>query len=220
MSHPLRKIYAICNEKGEALPAAIIGAIVSSILLLGIGTAIALILTNQSHEQRDSATATEASSVEAELKSDLSSAATITPVSSTKTVLDVPDGDDNCRLVTWEIRDTTIYRTLSIYDAIKRVNGEVVCDTASTAIVSGKQRTVVKYVQAPSGGFTYFNKVGREIAPTSPPSFSDPAAVMPDNLATVESEWNSMETSFVELHFRVILNNELVSRDVNGHKNN
>lgn len=215
---PFPKIRTNVNEKGEALPAAIIGALVSSIVLLGVGIAMSFLIVSQHNEEKDTAVATDASSVATAFKSDLDSAATVAPVSVSKTVLHISEGAGECRLVTWEIMNNAIYRTLSIYSAASIVNGEVLCNTGSGTIVSEKKRTVAENLGSPSEGFRYYNKVGREILPTNPVTFADSATVVPSELSMVESEWASKKTSFVDLNFRIMLNGELVSRDISGHK--
>jgi hypothetical protein len=165
------------SERAEAMPAAIITAIVSSLLLLGIASAVSLVVQNKADSEGNVNLTTVASNIDVSLRSDVTNASYITasaklkqPAGSTLTPTDltlsgvnmhIPSSTGECKVIRWSINGTTATRDLTIYPTTATTSAAVKCDETTTPVA---KRTKVfsdsVNVKAP---FKFYNQVGREL---------------------------------------------------------
>ena len=165
------------SERAEAMPAAIITAIVSSLLLLGIASTVSLVVQSKSDSEGNVKLATVASNIDVSLRSDVSNASYIaasanlkqpagrlltpTDINVSGVNMHVPAQSGECKVVRWSMSGNTISRDLTIYQKTSNGGDMAKCDETSTKL---GQRTKVfaqdVSVQTP---FNFTNQVGRAI---------------------------------------------------------
>lgn len=171
----LRK--AKSSERAEAMPAAIITAIVSSLLLLGIASTVALVVESKSESESNVQLTTAVSNIDVSLRSDVTNASYIaatakvkqptgrlltpTDVVVTGTKMHIPATDGGCKVVRWVADGNTVSRQLTIHALSSNVSGTVTCDETSEKLAERK-KTFAQDVNI-SAPFTFHNQVGRSI---------------------------------------------------------
>lgn len=165
-------------EKAEIMPAAIITAIVSSILLVGMAVVISLVLTSKSEQTSNAELSTTVSNVDASLRADITQARHIEPkakliqpserlltasdIQLNGVTLHVPSNSGECKLITWAANGTTITRELIVYGQTLNADREATCDKESEIVSERDKDFEQKFLlQAP---FQFNNNVGREFA--------------------------------------------------------
>ena len=189
------------NEKGESLPGTIVASLISSIILVGVAGVISLVMVQKVEAENQMKVDTSSASIDAEFKSDVINAETVLPVSSSEIRLHVPSNDDTCRMVDWKIADGSLTRTLSVYQEMVVVDGDMECDTSSDKLVDSKVRTLSQNVTDKSS-IQYYNAVGRELNPASPISFKESVSA-PDPEAGVSEEWDTVDVHLVTFQIEV-----------------
>ena len=189
------------NEKGESLPGTIVASLISSIILVGVAGVISLVMVQKVEAENQMKVDTSSASIDAEFKSDVINAETVLPVSSSEIRLHVPSNDDTCRMVDWKIADGSLTRTLSVYQEMVVVDGDMECDMSSEKLVDSKVRTLSQNVTDKSS-IQYYNAVGRELNPASPISFKESVSA-PDPEAGVSEEWDTVEVRLVTFQIEV-----------------
>jgi hypothetical protein len=209
------RIERTTNERADALPGAIVAGIVSSIVLLGLASVTATVVTQQKDSQISSEATTSATNIDVALRSDISGATNITALSPTSVRFDVPGKEGSeCKLITWNVSGTTVNRAMNIYAGTKSVDGVVQCDTNSTA-VNTSNRDLSTNLMAGST-FSYFNSLGRALvaSDTGVVSHKDPAAVGPSNTNQAVTAWNSIKVGRVAYNFTIATETKNVNRQV------
>lgn len=212
----MKQIRQRLNERGEALQTAIITIIVSSVVLLGIASAITLVVQQQSTAKLQNSLSQESNNIDAVFRTDATKASVIIPKenSSETTSMEfhIPQaGSTYCDLVTWKIQKNagdstgTITRTLQTYSTTLPASADrdQVCNTSSptlypTAIEKTFSNDVI--LSTPKGNkelsLKAFNPAGREI-------ISDPTKEYVGMFATNEAQpatqdyktWSSLKVT-------------------------
>lgn len=171
----LRK--AKSSERAEAMPAAIITAIVSSLLLLGIASTVALVVESKGESESNVQLTTAASNIDVSLRSDVTNASYIsasaklkqpagrlltpTDVTVTGVKMHIPATDGGCKVVRWTVDGSAVSRQLTIYKLSSTDSGTVTCDENSGTLAERKKVFAQDVnVNAP---FAFHNQVGRSI---------------------------------------------------------
>ena len=168
----------ITSESGEAMPAAIITAIVSSILLLGITVVMSVVLQSRSDQKNDTELVTNASNIDISLRSDITQATYITAsanlvqptsrllqaddISLNGMVLHIPVSTGECKVVSWSVDGTEASRSINIYaGTLNQGSASERCDeTSEVSAQRTKDFADLFLLQAP---FTFNNHVGRKV---------------------------------------------------------
>lgn len=168
----------ITSESGEAMPAAIITAIVSSILLLGITVVMSVVLQSRSDQKNDTELVTNASNIDISLRSDITQATYITAsanlvqptsrllqaddISLNGMVLHIPVSTGECKVVSWSVDGTEASRSISIYaGTLNQGSSSERCDeTSEVSAQRTKDFADLFLLQTP---FTFNNHVGRKV---------------------------------------------------------
>jgi len=189
------------NEKGESLPGTIVASLISSIILVGVAGVISLVMIQKVEAENQMKIDTSSASIDAEFKSDVINAKTVLPVSSSEIRLHVPSNDDTCRVVDWKVADGSLTRTLSVYQDMIVINGDMECDVTSEKLVDSKVRTLSQNLTDQSS-IQYYNAVGRELNPSSPVSFKESVSA-PDSEAGLSEEWDTVDVRLVTFQIEV-----------------
>lgn len=166
------------SESGEAMPAAIITAIVTTILLLGITIVMSMVLQTKSDETDDTELFNNASNIDISLRSDITQATQISPSVKLKkpdtrlltaediivngVILDIPESTGECKVIKWSVEGTQASRNLTIY-AVTTNQGSysAQCDESSEVIAQRTKSFPDSFLlQSP---FTFNNRVGRTV---------------------------------------------------------
>lgn len=202
------------SERGEAMPAAIVTAIVSSLILLGIASVVSLVVQNKADSQGNVALTTAASNIDVSLRSDINQASYITAAAKLKQPttrlltptdvnlsgvnMHVPVSTGECKLIRWNINGNTVSRDLTIYKTTLNSDTAVKCDTASPVLA---QRTKVfaqnVNVNAP---FTFNNQVGRQLGFTISDSALTTVNAKLDQMLTAQGVQKLNDTDFNTLN--------------------
>lgn len=168
----------LLSESGEAMPAAIITAIVTTILLLGITIVMSMVLQTKSDETNNTELSTNASNIDIALRSDITQATHISPSVKLKkpsarlltadeiTVngvrLEIPESTGECKVVKWSVDGTKASRSLTIYSTtINKDSFSARCD--ETSEVSAQRTKAFPDSFLLQSPFTFNNHVGRNI---------------------------------------------------------
>lgn len=150
-------------ERAEALPGAIVSALVSAIILLGLASTLALVVQNQKTASINSDIVSSESNIDSRFTSDEASATNIKPVSPYAVSFSTPiDTSSDCKIATWQVENALLTRTLTVYSgtAAPQPDKTVSCDTTTVKV---SQKKVMTSQLNEGAGFTYFNPAGREM---------------------------------------------------------
>lgn len=166
------------SERAEAMPAAIISAAISSILLLGIAGVTSMVVQERSTSENDAVTSVTVSDIDVSLRSDVTNASYITAgaklsqpssgsfsptdLTTTGVNLHIAESDNKCKLVSWSIEAGTISRNVEIYASTDATDTVATCDTSS-ALIAERKKTFTEELSS-NTPFGFFNQVGRELA--------------------------------------------------------
>ena len=166
------------TERAEAMPAAIITAIVSSILLLGIAGVTSMVVNGKADAEADVTLTTAVSNIDVSLRSDVTNASYITagaklapPASGTFAPTDlvatganlhIPEADGKCKVVRWSLEGGQVSRDLTVYSSTNNSESVVSCNTSSTKVAERKKVFSDKLTS--TNPFKFYNQVGRELA--------------------------------------------------------
>lgn len=168
----------ITSESGEAMPAAIITAIISSILLLGITVVMSVVLQSRSDQKNDTQLVTNASNIDISLRSDITQATYITAsanlvqptsrllqaddISLNGMVLHIPVSTGECKVVSWSVDGTEASRSISIFaGTLNQGSSSERCDeTSEVSAQRTKDFADLFLLQTP---FAFNNHVGRKV---------------------------------------------------------
>lgn len=165
------------SEKAETMPAAIITAIITSILLLGIATAISFILQSRADGKEQVALATVVSNVDIALRSDVSQASYLKAAAKLKQPaarlltetdlllsgvnMHLPEANGECKVIRWSVNGSTVSRDLTVYKTSINERSLVKCDESSEKIAERNKVFAENIiVQAP---FQFHNQLGHEL---------------------------------------------------------
>lgn len=165
------------SEKAEAMPAAIISTIVTSMILVGIASVISIVVQNRTDETSELNLSAVASNIDTSLRSDISQASFITAnvkltqptdrllnasnMSPNGIILHIPSSTDDCKVIKWKIDGTTATRDLTVYSATSTKNSVVTCDETSS-VLAQRTKDFGNSVLLKSP-FKFKNHVGREL---------------------------------------------------------
>lgn len=211
-------------ENAEIMPAAIITAIVSSILLVGMAIVISLVLTNKSEQTSEAELSTTISNVDTSLRADITQARHIEPFAKLTqpserlltssdihlngVTLHIPSNSGECKLVTWAANGTTVTRGLTVYKETLNADRQAECDIASEVVADRDKEFEGKFLlQTP---FTFDNNVGREFAYTLNGETLDEVNTELDRQLTANGEEKLSETEFNKLN-KLLKPNSLVT---------
>lgn len=218
LSNLRSRIERVKSERAEALPAAIVTGIVSSIILLGLASVTATVVTQQTNAEVSAEANTSATNIDVSLRSDSTAATAIKAVSNKSVQFHIPSAtgatSNECKLVTWAVNGQVIDRTLTVYSGTKTVDGAVECDPASTKVVSNK-RTLASTLEDGSS-IRFFNALGRELTVSSNGAIvpTDPAAAAPSSEPAVQAAWNSNKIAKISYKFTIVAKTGNVTRTV------
>jgi len=218
LSNLRSRIERVKSERAEALPAAIVTGIVSSIILLGLASVTATVVTQQTNAEVSAEANTSATNIDVSLRSDSTAATAIKAVSNKSVKFHVPSAtgatSNECKLITWTVNGTSLDRVLTVYSGTKTVTGQVECDPASTVVVSNK-RTLSSSLEDGSK-LRYFNALGRELTAPSAGTVVpvDPAAAAPSSEPAVKAAWNSTQIAKISYKFTIVAKTGNVTRTV------
>ena len=202
------------SERAEAMPAAIITAIVSSMLLLGIASAVSLVVQEKSDSEGNVALTTSASNIDVSLRSDITQASYISasaklkqpatkPIGPSDVILSgvnmhIPTNAGECKVIRWNVNGNTVSRDLTIYTGFNKDNTFIKCDESSTVVA---KRTKVfaddVNIDAP---FKFHNQVGREITFTAEQTSLDKVNVEYNKQLTLKGVQKLNDSDFNELN--------------------
>lgn len=168
----------IKSESGEAMPAAIITAIVSSIILLGITIVMSMVLQSKSDQTNDSELTTNASNIDISLRSDITQATFVSPTARLTqpsarllvasdirlngVTLHIPVGTGECKVVEWSVDGNKAKRSLTIYPStVNEGTSAAKCDTSTTTSAQRTKEFADQFLLQSS--FIFNNHVGRQI---------------------------------------------------------
>jgi hypothetical protein len=165
------------SERAEAMPAAIVTAIISSMLLLGIAGIVSIVVQSKSDSQASVSLATVASNIDVSLRTDVTQAKYISaaaklkqPASRLLTPTDVllsganmhaPQANGECKVIRWSINGTTASRDLTVYKSSLKDGSFVKCDETSP-VLAKRTKVFAQNVNVKTP-FKFHNQVGREI---------------------------------------------------------
>jgi hypothetical protein len=218
---PMKKNYfgekvrkAKSSERGEAMPAAIVTAIVSSLILLGIASVVSLVIQNKADSEGNVALTTAVSNIDVSLRSDINQASYITAAAKLKQPttrllaptdvtlsgvnMHIPVSTGECKVIHWNINGNVASRDLTIYKSSLKTDVSVKCDETSPVVA---QRTKVfaenVNINAP---FKFNNQVGRELAFTINDVSLATVNTELDKRLTAEGVTKLSDTEFNELN--------------------
>lgn len=168
----------IFSERGEAMPAAIITAVVSSIILLGITIVMSMVLQSKSDQTNDSELTTNASNIDITLRSDITQATFIVPtakltqpsarllVASDITlngiILHIPVSTGECKVVEWSVNGTKAKRSLTVYPStVNEGTSAAKCDVSTAPSAQRTKEFQDQFLLQSS--FNFNNHVGRKV---------------------------------------------------------
>jgi hypothetical protein len=166
------------SESGEAMPAAIITGIVTTILLLGITIVMSMVLQTKSDETDDTELFNNASNIDISLRSDITQATQISPSVKLKkpagrlltaediivngVILDIPESTGECKVIKWSVEGAQASRNLTIYSATTNQGSySAKCDKSSEVAAQRTKTFPDSFLlQSP---FTFNNHVGHNV---------------------------------------------------------
>lgn len=166
------------SERGETMPAAIITAIVSSIILLGITVVMSMVLQSKADQTSDSELTTNASNIDINLRSDITQATLIKPIARLTQpsarllvssdinvnglIANIPIDTGECKVVEWKVIGTQVTRNLTVYPSTLNTGTSAEeCDTSTTPTAQRTKQFPDQFLlQSP---FTFTNHAGRKI---------------------------------------------------------
>lgn len=178
MSHLAARIRkAKSSEKAETMPAAIITAIVTSMILLAIAGILSYVFQSKSDGEEKVALATVASNIDVSLRADISQGSYLTATAKLKQPesrlltendllltgvnVHLPEANSDCKVIRWSVNGTTVNRDLTVYKNAINTDRPARCDETSE-IVAKRNKVFADniIVQAP---FAFHNQLGNPL---------------------------------------------------------
>lgn len=149
------------NESAEALPVAIVTAIVSSILMLGLAGVTGQVVQGQKSAMENSSTSNSATVLQSIFAADINAATAVSAAGAEITFMSPSLGSaDVCRVTTWRGTEAgTVERSLTLKAGFDTSSGAG-CDLASGTLAESTQ-IIASGLTAMT--LTYTNQVGREL---------------------------------------------------------
>lgn len=217
MFNKIRSLVKIDDvERAEALPGAIVSAIVSAIILLGLASTLALVVQNQKAASITADVVSSGSNIESRFNSDESNSSYIQPNSPYSVSFSAPiDNSTDCKVATWQVENALLTRTLTVYsNTFPQLDGKVKCRT-ETAIKVDQKKIMTSQLDE-GAEFTFFNAAGREMLVSTDGSMvfrsggtgcvlnMDPINdACPDVPQTVADSWNSKVVQDVKIAYNI-----------------
>lgn len=164
------------GERAEIMPAAIITAIISSILLLGIIIILTIVFQSKTQQTKNVELSTAVSNFDVSLRSDISQASFISAtakltqpstrlLSSTDLLINgitmhIPTPTGECKVIDWSLNDTTVSRNLIIYSNTLSEDETVQCDESSETTDNRDKNFSDTFIQ--KSPFQFTNQMNRE----------------------------------------------------------
>lgn len=165
------------SERGETMPATIIAAIVSSVVILGVAAVMSFVLQIRADAGEDLEVSVAASNVDVTLRSDIINASYITAnvklqqpsarlldaddIFISGVNLHIPESNGGCKVIEWHFIEAKSIRDLTIYQDSSDTDEIVKCDLTSP-VLSERDKVFTKNFTVNST-FNLRNQVGREI---------------------------------------------------------
>lgn len=167
------------TERGEAMPAAIITAALTSFMLLVMASILSLIVQEKVQAEAAVNLTAIASNIEASFSSDVEDATNIEAepelsqpterllekgdVSVTSVSLHIPEATGECKVVLWRLdeEDNSIHRGLTIHEKTKRVEELDTCDEESP-VIAERVKSFGSEIDI-TDPLAFDNKVGRDL---------------------------------------------------------
>ncbi|HEX9226820.1 MAG TPA: hypothetical protein VF885_09190 [Arthrobacter sp.] len=190
---------ALTGQRGDYLAQALVGSLVSMLVLGVVAVGIMGASTFQAQMAVRSSVTNEASTTDSALRTDLTWASSMEVTDSRKFKLTVPGTDKKCRISEWSIDDsgenTRILNTVYNYPSYNANTNPVSC--SGTASQPNEQTMISN--ASPGSAFGYRNAGGRELTfAGGKVSQADPGAV-PAGSGTTKGNWDSNEADTVSL---------------------
>ena len=177
--HLGEKFRKAATERAEAMPAVIISAIVSALLMITVAGIISLIMQNSSNTSDRISMTTTTANIDSSMKADITSATYVTASVRLKQPtgggllnandllisgvnLHIPSDQGTCKLVRWSIIHGTLTRNLTIYNSTVTNNSLVQCDTTST-VLGQRSKVFAQNVTLDSDNYQVLNQAGRTV---------------------------------------------------------
>lgn len=150
-------------ERAEALPGAIVSAIISAIILLGLASTLALVVQNQKTASITADVVSSGSNIDSRFNADESNSSYIQPNSPYSVSFSAPiENSTDCKVATWQVENALLTRTLTVYsNTFPQLDGKVKCRTETAIKVDQKKIMTSKLDEGAE--FTFFNAAGREM---------------------------------------------------------
>lgn len=208
----MKKLFSVkLNERAEALPVAIITAIVSSIILLGLASTMGVIIEQQAKSEKSFVVNNTVTNIDTSMKTDINNSTTIIPKDATSLTLHAPVASGaECKVIEWSMVENKLTRNITIYSGTLGTDVRK-CNTASSVVATGKKVISNKFE---TDGFKYSNSLGRGmLVNNSVPTFIDSTAcafnkpkvsgVCPVVAPAVTAAWNNMSVARISLTYVV-----------------
>ena len=202
------------SERGEAMPAAIVTAIVSSLILLGIASVVSLVVQNKADSEGDVALTTAVSNIDVSLRSDINQATYITAAAKLKQPttrllgptdvnlsgvnMHIPVSSGECKVIRWNINGNNASRDLTIYQSSLKDDVSVKCNETSPVV--GQRTKVFAQNVKVDAPFRFNNQVGRELAFTVDTASLDTVNTELEKQLTAKGVQKLNDTDFNELN--------------------
>lgn len=190
---------ALRGQRGDYLAQALIGSLVSMLVLGVVAVGIMGASTFQAQMAVRSSVTNEASTTDSALRTDLTWASSLEVTDARKFKLTVPGTDKKCRISEWSINDaegnTRILNTVYNFPSYNASTNPVSC--SGTASQPNEQTMISN--ASPAASFGYRNAGGRELTFVGGKvSQSDPGPV-PAGSGATKGNWDSSEADTVSL---------------------
>ena len=190
---------ALRGQRGDYLAQAMIGSLVSMLVLGVVAVGIMGASTFQAQMAVRSSVTNEASTTDSALRTDLTWASSLEVTDARKFKLTVPGTDKKCRVSEWSISDTDvntrILNTVYNYPSYNPNTNPVSCSGAAS---QPNEQTMISNA-SPGSSFGYRNAGGRELTfAGGKVSQADPGPV-PAGSGATKGNWDSNEADTVSL---------------------
>lgn len=191
------------NERAESLPASIVTAIITSVILLTVGAIIATVtgIVRLAGETTDENLPHQR--MVTEFTDDAETSFLITPGSDNRVTFSGLTEEGYCSEIVWTQQNNSVERSFTLYREPQ--TDWTGCDENSEQIVKPATKAIVK----DSADFiiSYRNNLGREMTADGS-QFSDSTEVAPDETKNVQEAWNDLQVSTVHLTYSFNIRSE------------
>lgn len=202
------------NESAEALPVAVVTAIVSSILMLGLAGVTGQVVQGQKSAMANSVTSNSATVMQTMFSADVNAATKVSAVGPQISFMSPSLGSsDVCRVTTWEATaEGAVQRSLTLKAGFDASGSG--CDMSSGTLAESTQTIASELTEM---SLTYTNEVGRALVTDGVFSPENTAFVTPGECAqgltdgvtcvavepAVQAAWDDNTLANIELSFQL-----------------